>query len=51
MSDGENSSEYCPESENKGIGSSSESEVESGYLNESFQGMKLGPRVKLKVDI
>ena len=43
MSDSENSSEYCSESENEGIGSSSESELESGCLNESFQGIKLEP--------
>ena len=43
MSDSENSSEYCSESENEGIGSSSESELESVYLNESFQGMKPEP--------
>ena len=36
-------SEYCSESENEGIGSSSESELESVYLNESFQGMKPEP--------
>ena len=40
-SDSENLSEYCSKIENEGIGSSSESELESGYLNESFQGMKL----------
>ena len=41
MSDSENPSEYCCESENEDMCSSSESELESGYLNESFQGMKL----------
>ena len=41
MSDSENLSEYCSESENQEIGSSSESELKSGYLNESFQGTKL----------
>ena len=41
MSDSENLSEYCSEGENEGIGSSSESELESGYLNESFQEIKL----------
>ena len=43
MSDSENLNEYCSESENEDIGSSSESELESGYLNESFKGMKLQP--------
>ena len=41
MSDSENLSEYCSESENQEIGSSSESELKSGYLNELFQGTKL----------
>ena len=39
----ENPSEYCCESENEDMCSSSESELESGYLNESFQGMKIEP--------
>ena len=43
MSSSENSSECCSERENEGIGSSSESELEIGYLNETFQGMKLEP--------
>ena len=36
MSDSENLSEYCSKIENEGVGNSSESELESGYLNESF---------------
>ena len=43
MSDSENLSEYCSERENEGIGGSSESELVSGYLNKSFQEMKLDP--------
>ena len=45
MSDSENLSQYRSESKSEGIGSSSESELESEYLNESFQGMKLESRV------
>ena len=43
MPDSENPFEYCCERENEDIGSSSESELESGYLNESFPAMKLEP--------
>ena len=43
LEDIENVSEYSPESGNDGIAGLSESDLESGYLNESCQGMKLGP--------